>query len=37
VLWAEVQRLQTRIAELEAKLLEPAKDARNSSAPPAQG
>ena len=33
-LWAEVQRLQTRIAELEAKLQEPVKDARNSSVPP---
>jgi transposase len=35
-LWAEVQRLQTRIAELEAKLQEPVKDARNSSVPPSQ-
>ena len=26
-LWAAVQRLQTRVAELEAKLLEPVKDA----------
>jgi transposase len=34
-LWAEVQRLQTRVAELEAKLREPVKDARNSSVPPA--
>jgi transposase len=33
-LWAEVQRLQTRVAELEAKLQEPVKDARNSSVPP---
>ena len=33
-LWAEVQRLQTRFAELEAKLQEPVKDARNSSVPP---
>jgi transposase len=33
-LWAEVQRLQTRLAELEAKLREPVKDARNSSVPP---
>jgi len=33
-LWAEVQRLRTRIAELEAKLQEPVKDARNSSIPP---
>jgi transposase len=35
-LWAEVQRLQTRLAELEAKLREPVKDARNSSVPPSQ-
>ena len=35
-LWAEVQRLQTRGAELEAKLREPVKDARNSSVPPSQ-
>jgi transposase len=35
-LWAEVQRLQTRVAELEAKLREPVKDARNSSVPPSQ-
>ena len=27
-LWAEVQRLQTRLAELEAKLQEPVKDAQ---------
>jgi transposase len=33
-LWAEVQRLQTRVAELEAKLQVPIKDARNSSVPP---
>jgi transposase len=33
-LWAEVQRLHTRVAELEAKLREPVKDARNSSVPP---
>ena len=33
-LWAEVQRLQTRVAELEAKRQEPVKDARNSSVPP---
>jgi transposase len=33
-LWGEVQHLQTRIAELEAKLQEPVKDARNSSVPP---
>ena len=36
VLWAEVQRLQTRVAELEAKLREPVKDARNSSVPPSR-
>jgi transposase len=36
VLWVEVQCLQTRIAELEAKLREPAKDVRNSSVPPSQ-
>lgn len=35
-LWAEVQRLQTRVAELEAKLREPVKDARNSSVPPSR-
>jgi transposase len=33
-LWAEVQRLGSRVAELEAKLHEPVKDARNSSVPP---
>src|SRR5919108_654950 len=33
-LWAEVQRLHTRLAELEAKRQEPVKDARNSSVPP---
>jgi transposase len=35
-LWAEVQRLQTRLTELEAKLQEPVKDARNSGVPPSQ-
>jgi transposase len=35
-LWAEVQCLQTRVAELEAKLREPVKDARNSSVPPSR-
>jgi len=35
-LWAEVQGLRTRVAELEAKLHEPVKDARNSSVPPSQ-
>jgi len=35
-LWAEVQGLRTRVAELEAKLQEPVKDARNSSVPPSQ-
>jgi len=34
VLWAEIQRLRTRIMELEAKQHEPVKDARNSSVPP---
>lgn len=33
-LWAEVQRLRSRIAELEAKLQEPVKDARKASIPP---
>jgi hypothetical protein len=33
-LWAAVQCLQTRVAELEAKLQEPVKDARKSSVPP---
>jgi hypothetical protein len=33
-LWAEVQRLQTRVAELEARLRVPGKDARHSSVPP---
>jgi transposase len=33
-LWAEVQRLQTWVAELEARLRVPVKDARNSSVPP---
>jgi hypothetical protein len=28
-LWAEVQRLRTRLADLEAKRHEPVKDARN--------
>ena len=36
VLWAEVQRLHTRLTALEAKLREPRKDARNSSVPPSQ-
>jgi len=35
-LWAEVQGLRTRVAELEAKLHEPVKDARNSSVSPSQ-
>jgi transposase len=35
-LWAEVQRLRTRLAALEGKLQEPRKDARNSSVPPSQ-
>jgi transposase len=33
-LWAAVQRLQTRVAELEATLQEPVQDARNASVPP---
>ena len=33
-LWAEVQRLGTRVAELEAKRHEPVTDARNSRVPP---
>jgi len=33
-LWAEVHRLQTRLAELAAKLRAPVKDARNSRVPP---
>jgi hypothetical protein len=32
--WAAVPRLQTRVAELEAKLQEPGKDARHASVPP---
>jgi transposase len=35
-LWAEVQRLQFRLAVLEAKSHEPRKDAHNSSVPPSQ-
>jgi transposase len=35
-LWAAVQRLHTRVAELEAKRQEPVKDARHSSVPPSQ-
>jgi transposase len=35
-LWAEVQRLRTRLADLEAKLHAPGKDARNSSVPPSK-
>src|SRR2546426_12752447 len=35
-LWAEVQRLRTRLADLEAKLHAPGKDARNSSMPPSK-
>ena len=33
-LWVEVQRLGRRVAELEAKLQEPVRDARNSRVPP---
>jgi transposase len=35
-LWAEVQRLKTQLAALEAKAQAPPKDAHNSSVPPAQ-
>jgi transposase len=35
-LWAEVQYLRTRLADLEAKRQEPVKDAKNSSVPPSQ-
>lgn len=35
-LWAETQALKTRIAELEAKLQKPRKDAHNSSVPPSK-
>src|SRR6266511_2880265 len=35
-LWAEVPRLRTRLADLEANLHAPGKDARNSSIPPSQ-
>ena len=35
-LWAEVQRLKTQLAALEAKAQAPHKDAHNSSVPPAQ-
>jgi len=36
VLWAEIQALKARIAELGAKLQEPKKDAHNSSVPPSK-
>ena len=35
-LWAAVQRLQTRVAELEAKRREPVKDATHASVPPSR-
>jgi len=35
-LWAEVQRLKTQLAALEAKSHKPRKDAHNSSVPPSQ-
>ena len=35
-LWAEVQRLQSRLAALEAKSHEPRQDAHHSSVPPSQ-
>ena len=34
VLWAEIQRLRTRLMELEAKPQEPVKEARHASVPP---
>jgi transposase len=37
VLWAQVQALTARVAELEARLGEPAKTPDNSSVPPSQG
>src|SRR5277367_719676 len=36
-LWAQVQVLTARVAELEAKLGEPPKTPDNSSVPPSQG
>jgi transposase len=36
-LWAQVQMLSSRVAELEAKLGEPPKTPDNSSVPPSQG
>ena len=33
-LWAQIQALTARVAELEAKLGEPAKNSGNSSQPP---
>lgn len=36
-LWAQVQRLTARVAELEAKLGEPPKTPDNSSVPPSRG
>ena len=35
-LWAQIQALTARVAELEAKLDEPAKNSGNSSQPPSQ-
>ncbi len=35
-LWAQVQALTARVAELEAKLGEPAKNSDNSSQPPSR-
>ena len=37
VLWGQVQTLTARVAELEARLAEPAKTPDNSSVPPSQG
>src|SRR3954454_15549737 len=36
-LWAQVQALTARVAELEAKLSEPPKTPDNSSLPPSKG
>ena len=36
-LWAQVQNLTTRVADLEARLAEPSKTPDNSSLPPSKG
>ena len=36
-LWAQVQGLTTRVADLEARLAEPSKTPDNSSLPPSKG